>query len=62
VPGGVDCGVRSTEVSCNLKWDTLTGLPLDRTYRKLFQLIPGVADIPSRLALPRTGRARVIPI
>jgi hypothetical protein len=36
--------VRSTEVSFNFKTDTLTGLPLDRSYRGLFQLIPGVAD------------------
>src|SRR4029077_10752986 len=36
--------VRSTEVSFNFKSETLNSLPLDRTYRGLFQLIPGVAD------------------
>jgi hypothetical protein len=36
--------VRSTEVSFNFTTDTLNVLPLDRTYRGLFQLIPGVAD------------------
>ena len=36
--------VRSTEVSFNFNADTLNSLPLERTYRGLFQLIPGVAD------------------
>jgi len=36
--------VRSTEVSFNFKADALAALPLERTYRGLFQLIPGVAD------------------
>jgi Carboxypeptidase regulatory-like domain len=36
--------VRSTEVSFNFTTDTLNSLPLERTYRGLFQLIPGVAD------------------
>jgi len=36
--------VRSTEVSFNVKEDVLKALPLERTYRGLFQLIPGVAD------------------
>jgi hypothetical protein len=36
--------VRSTEVSFNFTADTLNSLPLDRSYRGLFQLIPGVAD------------------
>lgn len=36
--------VRSTEVSFNFKAETLNSLPLERTYRGLFQLIPGVAD------------------
>ena len=36
--------VRSTEVSFNVKADTFNSLPLERTYRGLFQLIPGVAD------------------
>ena len=47
--------VRSTEVSFNFKSDTLTALPLDRTYRGLFQLIPGVADNRSQR---RAGRRR----
>ena len=36
--------VRSTEVSFNYTADALNVLPLERTYRGLFQLIPGVAD------------------
>ncbi len=36
--------VRSSEVSFNFKSDTLNSLPLERSYRGLFQLIPGVAD------------------
>jgi Carboxypeptidase regulatory-like domain len=36
--------VRSTEVSFNFTTETLNGLPLERTYRGLFQLIPGVGD------------------
>ena len=36
--------VRGTEVSANYKDTTLNALPLERTYRGLFQLIPGVAD------------------
>ena len=36
--------VRSTEVSFNFTTDTLNSLPLERTYRGLFQLIPGVGD------------------
>jgi hypothetical protein len=39
---GVD--VRSTEVSFNFKADAVNALPLERTYRGLYQLIPGVAD------------------
>jgi hypothetical protein len=35
---------RSTEVSFNVKEDVLKTLPLERTYRGLFQLIPGVPD------------------
>jgi hypothetical protein len=36
--------VRSSEVSFNFTSETLYGLPLERAYRGLFQLIPGVAD------------------
>lgn len=36
--------IRSTEVSFNVTADTLKTLPLERSYRGLFQLIPGVAD------------------
>jgi hypothetical protein len=35
---------RSTEVNFNYKSETLNSLPVDRTYRGLFQMIPGVAD------------------
>ncbi len=36
--------LRSTEVSFNFNADALASLPIERTYRGLFQLIPGVAD------------------
>ena len=36
--------VKSTEVSFNFKADALGFLPLERTYRGMFQLIPGVAE------------------
>jgi hypothetical protein len=36
--------VRSTEVSFNFSADAIAALPIERTYRGLFQLIPGVAD------------------
>jgi hypothetical protein len=49
--------VRSTEVSFNFKSDTLNRLPLDRTYRGLFQLIPGVADNRSPIG-PSAGGSR----
>jgi hypothetical protein len=49
--------VRSTEVSFNFKSDSLTSLPLDRTYRGLFQLIPGVADNRSTVG-PAAGGSR----
>ena len=49
--------VRSTEVSFNFKSDTLNSLPLDRTYRGLFQLIPGVADNRSPVG-PAAGGSR----
>ncbi len=49
--------VRSTEVSFNVKADTFNGLPLERTYRGLFQLIPGVADNRSAVG-PAAGGGR----
>ena len=49
--------VRSTEVSFNFKSDTLNNLPLDRSYRGLFQLIPGVADNRSPIG-PSAGGSR----
>ena len=48
--------VRSTEVSFNFTSDTLNSLPLERTYRGLFQLIPGVAD--NRSASSAAGGSR----
>ncbi len=49
--------VRSTEVSFNFNADTVNSLPLERTYRGLFQLIPGVADNRSTLG-PAAGGSR----
>src|SRR5688572_25789745 len=49
--------VRSAEVSFNFKDDTLNSLPLERTYRGLFQLIPGVADNRSTIG-PAAGGGR----
>ena len=49
--------VRSTEVSFNFNADTLNSLPLERTYRGLFQLIPGVADNRSPVG-PAAGGSR----
>src|SRR5262249_41078309 len=49
--------VRSTEVSFNFTSDTLNNLPLDRNYRGLFQLIPGVADNRSPIG-PSAGGSR----
>lgn len=46
--------VRSSEASFNFKADELNTLPLERTYRGLFQLIPGVADNRSRVG-PASG-------
>ncbi len=46
--------VRSSEASFNFKADELNALPLERTYRGLFQLIPGVADNRSRVG-PASG-------
>ena len=49
--------VRSAEVGFNFKDDTLNSLPLERTYRGLFQLIPGVADNRSPVG-PAAGGSR----
>ena len=49
--------VRSTQASVNFSSDTLSTLPLERTYRGLFQLIPGVADNRS-LVGPAAGGSR----
>ena len=49
--------VRSAEVGFNFTDDTLNSLPLERTYRGLFQLIPGVADNRSPVG-PAAGGSR----
>jgi len=49
---GID--VHSTEAGFNFKADELRSLPLERTYRGLFQLLPGVADNRSRVG-PASG-------
>ncbi len=49
--------VRSAEIGFNFKDDTLNSLPLERTYRGLFQLIPGVADNRSSIG-PAAGGSR----
>jgi hypothetical protein len=49
--------VRSTEVAFNYAADTINALPLERTYRGLFQLIPGVADNRSSVG-PAAGGSR----
>ena len=49
--------VRSAEVSFNFDADTFNSLPLERTYRGLFQLMPGVADNRSTLG-PAAGAGR----
>ena len=49
--------VRSTEVSFNFNADAFNSLPLERTYRGLFQLIPGVADNRSAVG-PSAGGSR----
>ena len=48
---------RSTEVNFNYKSETLNRLPVDRTYRGLFQMIPGVADNRSPIG-PSAGGSR----
>jgi hypothetical protein len=49
--------VRSTEAGFNFSADVFNSLPLERTYRGLFQLIPGVADNRSPLG-PAAGGSR----
>lgn len=49
--------VRSAEIGFNFREDTLNSLPLERTYRGLFQLIPGVADNRSTIG-PAAGGSR----
>jgi hypothetical protein len=49
--------VRSTEVSFNFSADTINSLPLERTYRGLFQLLPGVSDNRSPVG-PAAGGSR----
>ena len=49
--------VRSTEVSLNYRSETLATLPLERTYRGLFQLMPGVGDNRSIVG-PAAGGSR----
>jgi Carboxypeptidase regulatory-like domain len=49
--------VKSSEVSFNFKSDVLGVLPLERTYRGMFQLIPGVADNRSTVG-PAAGGTR----
>jgi hypothetical protein len=46
---------RSTEVSFNYTGAVVNGLPLERTYHGLFQLIPGVADNRSTVGPPAGG-------
>ena len=41
--------VRSTEVGFNFTAETLNSLPIERTFRGLFQMVPGVADNRSRV-------------
>lgn len=49
--------VRSTEIGFTVKADALNSLPIERTYRGLFQLVPGVADNRSRVG-PAAGGSR----
>ncbi len=48
---------KSTEVDTNFKSQTLETLPLERSYRGLFQLIPGVAENRSTIG-PAAGGSR----
>jgi hypothetical protein len=47
--------VKSTQVSFNVQAAALSALPLDRTYRGLFQLVPGVADNRSTIGAAAGG-------
>ena len=49
--------MRSAEVGFNFRDDTLNSLPLERTYRGMFQLIPGVPDNRSPIG-PAAGGSR----
>jgi hypothetical protein len=49
--------VRSTEAGFNFQADTVNALPIERTYRGLFQLAPGVADNRSPVG-PSAGGSR----
>src|SRR5436190_4584221 len=49
--------IRSAEIGFNFREDTLNSLPLERTYRGLFQLIPGVPDNRSPVG-PAAGGSR----
>jgi len=49
--------VRSVEVSFNIHAEMFNALPIERTYRGLFQLIPGVADNRSQIG-PAAGGDR----
>jgi carboxypeptidase family protein len=48
---------RTAEVSFNVTSDIVNSLPIERTYRGLFQLIPGVADNRSQIG-PAAGGSR----
>ena len=49
--------IRSAEIGFNFREDTLNSLPLERTYRGMFQLIPGVPDNRSPIG-PAAGGSR----
>ena len=49
--------IRSAEVAFNFREETLNSLPLERTYRGMFQLIPGVPDNRSPIG-PAAGGSR----
>ena len=49
--------VRSVEVSFNMREEAFNALPIERTYRGLFQLIPGVADNRNQIG-PAAGGGR----
>jgi hypothetical protein len=49
--------LRKTEVNLNYNADAIADLPLERSYRGLFQLVPGVADNRSEVG-PAAGGSR----